>query len=211
VLGSFIQFAAKDEAQSSPNYLYILFETAALTLKYVKDDYNVFSKVEESLSVGLNFVIESNITDMIAYAFQIYSLFVANSREMKPSYGLLTETILTNTSNWGKDMKYLIPGLANFLISMIFKYPDIVKQYIPNVLQIMSHLISVDIRMEETSLQIASAVFEKLGVPDSNFLKDYLRAIFTTLHFYRNNTKNKTIPVKILRCVWAFFANFMIN
>ncbi len=64
--------------------------------------------------------------------------------------------------------------------------------------------------MEETSLLIASAVFEKLGVPDSNFLADYLRNIFTTLHFYRNNTKTKTIPAKILKCVWTFFANFII-
>jgi hypothetical protein len=82
VLGNFILLAAKDEAQSSPNYLYILFETASLTLKFVKDD-PVFDKVEESLSLGLNFVIEQNVADMIAYAFQIYSLFVANSKTLK--------------------------------------------------------------------------------------------------------------------------------
>jgi hypothetical protein len=34
---------------------------------------------------------------------------------------------MTNTGNWGKDMKYLIPGLANFLISVIFKYPDFAR------------------------------------------------------------------------------------
>lgn len=60
--------AAKDESQSSPNYLYILFETAALTLKYVKDSA-VFDKVEAQLKVGLDFVIQQNVTDMIAYAF----------------------------------------------------------------------------------------------------------------------------------------------
>jgi hypothetical protein len=38
VLANFILLAAQDEAQTSPNYLYILFETAALTLKFVKDD-----------------------------------------------------------------------------------------------------------------------------------------------------------------------------
>jgi hypothetical protein len=113
-------------------------------------------------------------------------------------------------ANWDKDMKYLIPGLANFLISVIFKYPDFAKQYISNILGIMAHLINVDIRMEITSLQIASAVFEKIGIPDAKFLNDYLLAIFQTLHFYRNNTKTKTIPTKIVKSMWAFFANLMI-
>ena len=49
--------------------MYILFETAALTLKFLKDDQLVFEKVEEALSMSLNFVIEKNITDMISYAF----------------------------------------------------------------------------------------------------------------------------------------------
>lgn len=74
----------------------------------------------------------------------------------------------------------------------------------------MAHLINVDIRMEQTSLQTASAIFEKMGIPSDQFLHDYLMAIFTTLHFYRNNTKTKTIPVKIVRSIWTFFANFMI-
>lgn len=46
VLGSFINEAAKDEANSSPNYTYILFESAALTLKYVQQDMNAFNEVE---------------------------------------------------------------------------------------------------------------------------------------------------------------------
>lgn len=33
VISAFIDAAARDEAQSSPNYIYILFETAALTLR----------------------------------------------------------------------------------------------------------------------------------------------------------------------------------
>jgi len=113
--------------------------------------------------------------------------------------------------NWGKDMKYLIPGLANFLISVIFKYPEFASKYLQNIQQVIAHLISVDIRMEETSLAIGSAIFEKLGIPNEKFLHDYLFSIFSTLHFYRNNTKSKTIPVKIIKGIWAFFANFMIN
>lgn len=50
--------------------------------------------------------------------------------------------------NWGKDMKYLIPALTQFLISMIFKYPDVIKNYMNNILEIVRHLIQSDIRME---------------------------------------------------------------
>jgi len=78
----------------------------------------------------------------------------------------LADSILSNMTNWGKDLKYLIPGLAIFLIALIFKYPETVSQQTSNILQILAHLISVDTRMEVTSLQIASAVFEKMGVPD---------------------------------------------
>jgi hypothetical protein len=38
VLANFIGEAVKDQADSSPNYIYILFESAALTLTYVKSD-----------------------------------------------------------------------------------------------------------------------------------------------------------------------------
>jgi hypothetical protein len=61
---------------------------------------------------------------MIAYAFQIYSLFVANSKTLKQDYWTLADSILSNMANWGKDLKYLIPGLAIFLIALIFKYPE---------------------------------------------------------------------------------------
>lgn len=30
------------------------------------------------------------------------------------------------------------------------------------------------------------------------------------MHFYKNNTKAKVIPVPIIKAVWSFFANFMI-
>jgi hypothetical protein len=39
--------AAKDQADASPNYTYILFESAALTLCYVKNDAAAFQSVED--------------------------------------------------------------------------------------------------------------------------------------------------------------------
>jgi len=35
--------------------------------------------------------------------------------------------------------------------------------------------------------------------------------IFSTMHFYRNNTKNKVIPVTITKSILTFFATFIVN
>lgn len=83
-------------------------------------------------------------------------------------------------------MKYLIPALAQFLIAMAFKHPQTISQYTSNIHAIVNQLLSTDIRMESTALSLASAVFEKLGTVDADFLDKCLRAIFTCLHFYRN-------------------------
>ena len=37
-----------------------------------------------------------------------------------------------------------------------------------------------------------------------------LVAIFTSLHFYRNNTKSKVIPASIMMAIHTFFASFMV-
>ena len=68
--------------------------------------------VENILVNALNFIMEKNVTDMIGYAFQIYSLFVANSTELNNNYKVLIESILSNKSNWDINMRYLIPALA---------------------------------------------------------------------------------------------------
>lgn len=65
--------------------------------------------------------------------------------------------------------------------------------------------------MEATSLTLASAAFEKLGIFNAQFLKDVLIAIFSSLHFYRNNTKSKSIPTNIIKAVHVFFATFIVN
>lgn len=35
--------------------------------------------------------------------------------------------------------------------------------------------------------------------------------MFTFMHFYRNNTKNKVIPISITKAVLVFFATFIVN
>jgi len=43
---------------------------------------------------------------------------------MNPNYKVLADSILANKANWDKDMRYLVPALSNFLIAMIYKYPE---------------------------------------------------------------------------------------
>ena len=94
VLGAFIDAAARDEAQSSPNYIYILFETAALTLRNLRGNPEIFNHVENILQNPLNYIIMQNVTDMIGYAFQLYAIFVANSATMNPVYKTLADSII---------------------------------------------------------------------------------------------------------------------
>jgi hypothetical protein len=42
LLATFINEVVKDQSSPSPNYVYILFEAAALTLTYVKQDPTAF-------------------------------------------------------------------------------------------------------------------------------------------------------------------------
>jgi hypothetical protein len=69
VLATFIQEVAKDEGNASPNYVYILFEAAALTLTFVKDNREAFVAVEDQLTPSLNFIIQNGLSDLSAYAF----------------------------------------------------------------------------------------------------------------------------------------------
>lgn len=69
MLASFITEVAKDEAGSSPNYTYILFEASALTLTFVKDQRDAFKAVEDYLTPALNLIIENNVTDLTGFAF----------------------------------------------------------------------------------------------------------------------------------------------
>lgn len=107
-------------------------------------------------------------------------------------------------------MKYLIPSMSQFVIAMTYKYPEFIQQFQQQLSEIIKHLLSNDMRMEQVALSIASAIFEKIGIINEQFLKQFLVGMLTCLHFYRNNTKAKVIPVPIIKSVWSLIANFMI-
>lgn len=65
--------------------------------------------------------------------------------------------------------------------------------------------------MEPVALQISSALFERIGMVSDEVLNKILFSIFTCMHYYRNNTKNKVIPASITRSIHIFFATFMVN
>lgn len=160
---------------------------------------------------SLIFIIENNKTELMGYAFQIFALFVASHSELQEVYKALAQSLLGNQANWANDMKYLMPAMGQFLIAMICKHPQYMQGFNEQISQIIKHVMSTDIRMESVGLQIGSALFERIGVPNKDFLREYLLAIFTSMSFYRNNTKNKVIPVKITVAVLIFFATFIVN
>ena len=108
-------------------------------------------------------------------------------------------------------MKYLIPALGTFIIAMLFKYPVYMQEHVKSIEKIVLHLMSKDIRMESVGLQIGNALFEKFGVYDENFLNQFLFSTISTMHFYRNNTKQKIIPIQISKAVHTFFSTFIVN
>mmetsp|Transcript_42464 Transcript_42464/g.31105 ORF Transcript_42464/g.31105 Transcript_42464/m.31105 type:complete len:178 (+) Transcript_42464:1573-2106(+) len=113
--------------------------------------------------------------------------------------------------NWAKEMKYLIPAMGIYLIAMISKNSVYMQGHFSSLESVVLHLLSSEIRMEPVGIQVASVMFEKFGLYSGPFLHKLLVAIFTSLHFYRNNTKQKFIPVPIIRAVHTFFATFMVN
>ncbi len=50
-----------------------------------------------------------------------------------------------------------------------------------------------------------------MGFFDPDFFKQLFYQIFTSLHFYKNSTNKKIIPVSVIRSVFSFFATFIIN
>ncbi len=68
-------------------------------------------------------------------------------------------------------------------------------------------------RMETTGMSIAGAIFEKLpqsGALTEQFMHGFLFGVFSCLHYYRNNTKSKTIPMAITKFIWSCLATFVI-
>jgi hypothetical protein len=66
--------------------------------------------------------------------------------------------------------------------------------------------------MEVVGMAIAGAIFEKLQGPavTDQFINGFLFSVFSCLHYYRNNTKGKVIPVTISKAIWSVFATFVI-
>jgi exportin-2 (importin alpha re-exporter) len=209
ILAQFILEIAKDDSDLSPNYVYVLFETCALTIKLVSGP-DQKQELEQNLQPALNFILENNKTDLMSFAFQIYSLFVSRASANSPLFEAIFQSMIHNQSNWGKDMKYLIPSMGHFLISMICKFPEYSAQHASSIGQIVKYLMSVEVRAEVTALEIGSALFERVQTENQSLLKEILFSIFTSMHFYKNNTKNQTVPQAITRQVFAFFATIMV-
>lgn len=121
--------------------------------------------------------------------------------------------MISNTANWSKEMKYLIPALATFLTTVIAKHPNYASGHMGQIQAIVAHLLTSAIRMEQAALQIASCVFEKIGhsFDQGQFLNAVIFGIMTCLHFYRNNTKSKVIPAAIMKVIHVFFGNLMVT
>ncbi len=108
-------------------------------------------------------------------------------------------------------MKYMSTDISGLVIEMIYKFHDFMKKFSNELTLIIQHLMSVEVRLEPMALAIGSAMFEKIGIISEEFLKAFLFNCFKTLHFYRNNTKAKVIPVPISKAIFTCFANFIIN
>lgn len=108
-------------------------------------------------------------------------------------------------------MKYLIPSMGQYLISMICKYPEQMKACSAQLGEIIKYLMSTEVRMELTALEIAGVLFERLGLVNESLLKEVLFQIFTCMHFYKNNTKNKAIPLAIIKQIFVFFSTIIVT
>ena len=60
-------------------------------------------------------------------------------------------------------MKFLIPAMGIFVVTVICKFPDYANSQLVNIQNIVKHLLKTDVRMEQTALKICSAFFEKVG------------------------------------------------
>ena len=84
----------------------------------------------------------------MGYAFQLYATFVASTSEMKENYGLLCQSLLEKPENWSKEMKFLIPAMGTFLVTVICKFPEYANQQIGHIKNIVISLLQNTVRME---------------------------------------------------------------
>lgn len=82
VLQQFIKDASNDENDQSPNYIYLLFETTALSLKFSGNNGQSMAQLRDQLLPVLIEIINNNKTELMGYCFQLFSLFVASQSEL---------------------------------------------------------------------------------------------------------------------------------
>ena len=69
MLNQFVTEAMKGEADTSPNYTYILFETIALTLKNLKSGSQLVEIFEGEINPSLNAIIGTCTNELSSYTF----------------------------------------------------------------------------------------------------------------------------------------------
>lgn len=92
-------------------------------MKYSGSNEQSMTQMRNALLPVLIEIINNNKTELMGYAFQLFSLFVASHSELQEVYKALIQSLLANQSNWEKDMKYLMPAMGQFIIAMICKHP----------------------------------------------------------------------------------------
>jgi len=84
---------------------------------------------------------------------------------MKENYGLLCQSLLEKPENWSKEMKFLIPAMGTYLVTVICKFPEYANQQQAHIQSIVVNLMQPTVRMEQIALKICAAFFEKVGNP----------------------------------------------
>jgi hypothetical protein len=51
-----------------------------------------------------------------------------------------------SSANWSKEMKYLIPAEALFLVTVICKYPEYASKHLQSIQKIVGNLLHPSIR-----------------------------------------------------------------
>lgn len=60
---------------------------------------------------------------------------------------MLCNSILDpSAANWSKEMKYLIPAEALFLVTVICKYPEYASKHLKSIQKIVGNLLHPSIR-----------------------------------------------------------------
>ena len=111
---------------------YYFFETCALIMKKFTtntQDITLIKKFEGTLRNDLSEILQKNITDLLAYTFQLFAFYLYKSNDNNSDFYInLLKTILTNDAMWDISMKYLYPPSIDFIKVILMTN----KQYCDN-------------------------------------------------------------------------------